>query len=357
MFADHESPPEQGEYLQFGGMAVVEGVMMRSPHYWAVAVRAPSGDVIIKTEKLADTWIGRQKWLKKPFLRGTLALLDTMALGIRAMNFASTIHVDDRFLPEEERITDEKEIKKKRAVENTAIWLTMVISLVFSFALFKGVPEFGAEAIRDKFLGGSGLAANIVAEIFVLTLFIGYLSLIRRMPAILEVFRYHGAEHQAINCMEADEELTEANCIKQTRLHPRCGTNFAIIVLLIGFIIFPFVPRDIVFGADAPYILTVLGRLMAKLVILPTVAGISYEVIRAAGKAKDAKWVNTILKPGLATQLITTEEPEEKHATIAIASLQAAVKAETEGELTNTDLDAFFEELEAREPEAAPQTA
>lgn len=322
----------QGEYLQFGGMAVVEGVMMRSPHYWSVACRAPSGQIVVKTEPLTQTWIGRQKWLKKPFLRGSLAMLDTMALGSRAMNFASNVQLE----------AESKGQAKTKTLDNVTLALTLLASLGFGFLVFKLGPEAIAQWLRPGAKDQQGTGTNYLAELIKIVFFIGYLMLIRRLPAILEVFKYHGAEHKAINVVEAKEDLTVAAAKLQTRLHPRCGTNFAIIVLLVGLLLFPLIPR---FGqADAPMALVVLIRLGIELCVLPIIAGISYEIIRAAGKAKDQRWVNVLLKPGLMTQYITTEEPEEKHLEVAVASLKAVLLAEETGELTNVALDPAFGE-------------
>lgn len=419
------SKEPQSEYLQFGGMAVPEGVMMRSPKYYAVACRAPNGEIIVKTEPLEKTWLGKLDFLKKPFLRGTLALLDTMALGMRAMNFASSVALDDRYVAEEDRervAAENEEMSKPTAKEyrnlaitavvlwvvaaifygkwspllsgaafdaNTmlapmiaaiaavtcsifaifwgpikyalstneklAIAVAIVFSMGFGFALFKALPEGTAEwvtgykpseLVKATYL--QGVWTNFVAETLKVIMFIGYLSLIRRIPAILDTFRYHGAEHKAINTIEAEEELSPANCMAQTRLHPRCGTNFAIIVVIIGFLMSVWIPRYPTFGT---YQITggaaVVFRLLLELVIImPIIAGISYEIIRAAGKMKDARWVNILLKPGLATQLITTEEPEEKHVEVAIRSLNAVLVAEESGVCENTEVPAV---------EASPQ--
>lgn len=413
------SKEPQAEYLQFGGMAVPEGVMMRSPNYYAVACRAPNNEIIVKTEPLTKTWIGKLDFLKKPFLRGTLALLDTMALGMRAMNFASSVQLDERYVAEEdrERVAAENEEMAKATPnefrnlalttlvlgviaalffgkwspvlsgekfdpntmlapmvamvaavlcllftvfwkpikyalstnEKLAIGVAIVFSLGFGFFLFKAVPEGTAEWVTGykpselaKATYMQGVFTNFVAESLKVIMFIGYLALIRRLPAILDTFRYHGAEHKAINTIEAEQELNSANCMAQTRLHPRCGTNFAIIVVIIGFLMSVWIPRYPTFGT---YQITggaaVLFRLTLELlIIMPIIAGISYEVIRAAGKMKDARWVNILLKPGLATQLITTEEPEEKHIEVAIRSLNAVLEAENSGVCENTDVPA-----------------
>ncbi len=337
----------------YGGMAVVEGVMMRSPGFFSVACRAPNGQIVVRTEPIEKTWIGRQKWLLKPFLRGTFALLDTMALGMRAMRIAGDVQLDPNMQAEDSAPLAQKPKgwMQRKYESNQPFWdkvllaATLVFALVFGFLLFNALPNFAAQYIAGVAQASGlepvgnehGMYTSIAVETIKLAMFIGYVSLIRRYPAILEVFRYHGAEHQAINAMEADQELTSTNCLSQTRLHPRCGTNFAIIVFIISFLLFPFVPRDLIVSNDSPVWLIALMRLPVELALLPFVAGISYETIRLAGKFKNEAWVNVLLWPGLKTQLITTAMPYAKHAEVAIASLEAAVLAETTGELVNDE--------------------
>ncbi len=334
----------QPEYLQFGGMAVPEGVMMRSPHHYSVACRAPNGKIVVMTEPLAKTWIGRQKWLKKPFLRGTLALLDTMALGMKAMGWASNVQLDEKHAAP----SDEPQPKRQsKAMENFEIACALVVSLAIGFLIFDVLPEAASQALFHNPMDKLGTGANYVAEVIKVFLFIGYLCLIRRLPAILDVFRYHGAEHKSINAIEAGQELSVESCTRQSRLHPRCGTNFAIVVLIVAFLLFPLIPRNLFAMQMGP--LVVLVRLAVKLALLPFVAGISYEVIRLAGRFRNQTWVNVLLKPGLMTQYITTAEPNQEQIEVGIASLRAAMKAEETGELTNTD--DYKPDLQA-EPEA-----
>lgn len=338
----------QSEYLTFGGLAVVEGVMMRSPHHYAVACRAPNGNIVVKTEPLAATWIGKQKWLKKPFLRGTLALLDTMALGNRAMNWAAEIQTDSKYQPEGSDQTENGKVVQTtqksslfKIGEKALILATIIFALAFQVLFFRQLPEFIAEGIIRATTGNHKenvmpFVTNYLAEVMKVILIVGFLALISRIPTMMEVFRYHGAEHKAINTIEAHEPLTIESAGKQTRLHPRCGTNFLIIVTILAFILVPAIPRDLIVPLKSPGWMLALSRLPINLVVLPILAGISYEVIRAAGKAKDQRWVNIILKPGLLTQLITTAEPAPKHLEVAIVSLQSVIKAENSGELTNT---------------------
>lgn len=412
--AQQPTSPNQdlkGEYLQFGGMAVPEGVMMRSPNYYSVACRAPSGQIVVKTEPLDKTFLKNLDFLKKPFLRGSLAMIDTMALGTRAMRFASDVQLsapgalqDNRkpingnlrtallvlcalplfvlvvgylkghffglqfktetaalrwdvigpalvasligavaggFVTAKTRDESVAVSAGSSNLDNAALLGAVVVSLAFGFFVFKVVPESLAQSVLTGKKDTQGIGTNYLAEVIKVGMFIGYLSLIRLYPPILEVFRFHGAEHKAINVIEADQTLTPEHALAQTRLHPRCGTNFAIVVLLIGFLVFPLIPR---FGqSDANPILVVLMRLGVELVLLPLIAGVAYEIIRAAGKAKNQAWVNILLRPGLATQLITTAEPEKKHVEVAIASLESVIKAEREGHLTNVELDPGFD--------------
>ena len=275
------------------------------------------------------------------------------------MNWASAVHLDPRYQPEGadlEELTAEQE-KKRKVTEGFQIALAIVISLGFGFLIFKAIPELFAEFAKNQVFGSptaagaggdeatgltdyqSGFWTNFFAGLVKIGFFIGYLALIRRIPNIYAVFQFHGAEHKAINTVEAKEPLDNEHCSKQTRLHPRCGTNFAIIVLVIGFLMLLFIPRyPTIMGHKIEALWEVVGlRILWELVLLPSIAGISYEVIRAAGKAKDQRWVNVLLKPGLATQLITTAEPEEKHIEVAIQSLEAVLEAEETGELRNTE--------------------
>ncbi len=333
------------EYLTFGGLAVLEGVMMRSPKYYSVACRAPNGNIVVKTEPLEQTWIGKQKWLKKPFLRGTLALLDTMVLGNRAMNWAASIQTDAKYALQvdanrEEKAKPDKQLSKP--VEGMLILATIGLALLVQFSIFRIAPEFIAEYFMRSITGSPDknqhlFATNYLAEVIKVVFFIGFLVLISFYPSIKELFRYHGAEHKAINTVESKAPLTIESSQAQTRLHPRCGTNFLIVVTLVAFLIFPAIPRDLFVPATSPAWKIALSRVPLQIVVFPLIAGMSYEIIRLAGKAKDAKWVNILLKPGLMTQLITTAEPEPKHLEVAIAALKSALAAERDGTTINTD--------------------
>lgn len=341
----------QGEYLQYGGQAIVEGVMMRSPRYFSVACRAPNGEIVLHTEALEKTWIGRQKWLKLPFLRGTLAILDAMALGTRAMKFASNVQIEPAYQPDASA-EDKKKLEqgsRSKTIQGLAVGLAMVAGIALGFFLFNVLPQSLAQFTGLKSGDRGGTATNYVAEVFKLAFFIGYLWLISRMAAIQEVFKYHGAEHKAINTLEAGQDLTIENCKRQTRLHPRCGTSFAVIVFIVSFLLMPLVPRYPVTGAPGNPFQDVTVRLLIEICILPIIAGISYEMIRIAGKFRNQAWVNVAFQPGLLSQrVLTTIEPEEPQIEVALASLQAVVHAEKTGELLSES---------GLGPEAAPEPA
>ncbi|MCG9895356.1 MAG: DUF1385 domain-containing protein [Fimbriimonadaceae bacterium] len=338
---------EKPESFQFGGMAVLEGVMMRSPNFWAVSVRAPSGDILTKTEHVEKMWLFRQKWLQLPFLRGSLALLDTMFLGARAMRFAGEVAADERFLPESEKKLTEEERKKQKAKEQGLIGVTVLVSLALGVLIFDFAPEVVGTLTQTLF-SFTGTQANAVVEVFKLALFLGYLLLIRRIPSILEVFKYHGAEHAAINAMEAGRPLEREEVTGCSRFHLRCGTNFAIMVILVGFLVFIPLPRDLFVPEGAPTVAALGIRMLVRLAVLPIIAGISYEIIRAAGRAKDKRLLTWVLTPGIWTQWITTETHEGKHAEVAIESLKAVEQAEAGGELINSDVDEVARRVQAR---------
>lgn len=332
----------KGEYLQYGGQAIIEGVMMRSPRYFAVAVRAPNQQIVLQAEPLEKTWIGRQKWLKLPFLRGTLALLDAMALGIRAMHFASHIQMDDRYQPAAPAADGEQPAAaavepgevvsgggESDSIKKIAVGGAMVMGLVVGLFLFVFLPNLIGQGLLQRLFGiDDSTTVNFVSNLVKVVIFIGYIWLVSRMPEIRRVFMYHGAEHKAINTLEAEQSLTLENCKLQTRLHPRCGTSFAIIVLLVGILVFTFVPRYPVPEWKHLLFLNTLLRFGIELLILPFIAGISYELLRFAGKFRNSALVMALFKPGLWTQYITTVEPDENQIEVALVALKACIDAE-----------------------------
>lgn len=324
----------KGEYLQYGGQAVVEGVMMRSPRYFSVACRAPNGEIVVETEAIEKTWLGKLKWMKTPFLRGSLALLDAMALGSKAMRFASNIQLAEEYQAVKEGETEvaaaaipEKPSSKK--VQDITVGATMVFALALGLGLFVYVPNLISEFATRALSIDKGFR-NAIAELIKAVFFFAYIYLIGFLPDIKEVFRYHGAEHKAINTLEAEQDLEMAECLKQTRFHPRCGTSFAIIVLIIGFVVFSFLPRYPLGEHGSAFLNTTIYFFM-QLCILPIIAGIAYELLRVAGKFRNTAIVNAMFKPGIWSQGLTTKEPDQKHIEVALTALKAVMAAEENG--------------------------
>ncbi|MDX2064773.1 MAG: DUF1385 domain-containing protein [Fimbriimonadaceae bacterium] len=293
---------------------------MRSPHHFAVAVRSPDGEIIVKAEPLAKTWIGRQKWLHWPFLRGSLALIDTMALGARAMRFAANV-----LSAHENGTAGPAGPKNSQKVQDIAIGGAMVGGIALGLFLFNYLPNLLAQPLERA--GASGTLINFVTELIKIIFFLGYIGAIGRMPEIQEVFRYHGAEHKAINALEADRPLTIDEVRAQTRLHPRCGTSFAIVVLIVSLVIFTFVPRYPL-GKPQGVLIDASLRFGIELLILPIISGIAFEIIRWAGKHRRERLVTSLLWPGLMSQYLTTREPDDKHLEVAIRSLQSVMALE-----------------------------
>lgn len=336
----------KGEYLQFGGQAVIEGVMMRSPHFYAVAVRAPNGEIVVDSQAHEKTWLGKQKWQKWPFFRGVFGLLDGLVLGYKSLRFASNVQIDAKYQPVEEgeakarmdeavRSDDRhasaivtKKAEASESVKTILVGGAMLGGLALGLFLFNYLPNLLALQARSAGVQNP-TAINFITEVVKIVFFLGYILLIAQLPDIKRLFKYHGAEHKAINVIEHDQELTLENVNKQTRLHPRCGTSFAIVVLLVQMVIFTLLPKPEI--SDNRLIESVV-RFLFEIPFLPLIAALSYEMIRFAGKMRKSWLVNAMFAPGLATQLITTKEPEPDQIEVAMASLQAVLDLEKERE-------------------------
>lgn len=375
------------ELLQYGGQAVIEGVMMRSPRYFAVACRKPDGTIVVQREEVDKTIMGKLKWLNWPFARGTLALIDAMALGTRALRYSSHVQLEAAQEEEEnnrssrpsppisgnapggapplskagetgERVGEESPkskiqnsaarikadltadaasivngapvatgdaMPKSGRMNDIAVGGTLIFSLVMALLLFKLAPTALTDGLQR--LGWLGRAnnhtSNAVDGLIRMGIFFGYILLISQMQQIKRVFMYHGAEHKAINTLEAGLPLTRDNALSASRIHPRCGTSFIFIVLLIDLIalaLLPFRPANI------------LVRFLLQVAITPIVAGISYEVIKFAGKFRRNPLVMAAFAPGMATQYLTTREPDAEQTEVALTALYSVLEAE--GHLT-----------------------
>lgn len=306
---------------------------MRSPKFMAIACRAPNGEIITKVEALERHWIFRQNWLKLPFLRGTLAILDSLVIGNRAIKFSADVQIDPRYADPNDNSTQAANGKPQKqptkAQTDFAIVIAVLGGLALGFLVFNIIPSFLAETLRFRGVS-SGTVINYVSETIKVIFFLAYVWGLGFIPEIKNLYRYHGAEHKAINALEAEEPIDPQHCLAQTRIHPRCGTSFAIIVLMVGFLFSPLVPRYPITGGQGNFFLDVPVRLAMELALLPIIAGISYEMLRFAGKMRDQKWINIAFAPGMWTQLITTQAPDERQTEVAIVALHAVLDAEGE---------------------------
>jgi uncharacterized protein YqhQ len=319
------------EYLQYGGQAVIEGVMMRSPRFFAVACRKPDKTIVVKTEPVEHSIVGKLKWLNKPFLRGTLALVDAMALGTKALAFAAKVQSGEigaagnpAVQPAGNSSSNGSGPVAKIAEEtgsrinDIAIGATMVFAFCFGIGVFIALPTLLTQ-LTQKHLGVHGsIPLNITDGVIRITIFLAYISAIGQMENIRRVFQYHGAEHKAINALESGEELNLDNSLKASRIHPRCGTSFIIVVLISSILVHSVFPRP------ENYFV----RLALHLSLIPVVAGAAYEVIRLAGRFRNLSITRILLAPGLWSQQLTTREPAAEHVEVALAALNAVLEQE-----------------------------
>ena len=281
-----------------GGQAILEGVMMRGVSTWAAAVRTPEGEIEITSEPVVS-WAKRHRILRVPVIRGVVALAESLKIGFRALAFSANAQMDE----------DEEPI-------GGFTWgLTVALSLALAVGLFFVVPVGLTSLIKDQL--GSAVLFWLVEGVVRTAIFIGYIAAISRLPDLRRVFEYHGAEHKTISCFEAGDELSPARAARYSRLHPRCGTSFLLIVIVLA--IFVFAPL----GLPEWYWL-VLSRVLG----IPLIAGLSYEVIKWAGRNRRKAWVRTLMWPGLMLQNLTTREPDHDQLAVAIASLEEVLAVE-----------------------------
>lgn len=291
-----------------GGQAVIEGVMMRGKTHVAVAVRQPDGEISVDVRPV-NSISDRYPILKKPFLRGVVSLVESLVMGMKALAYSAQVSGDE----------DEKLDSKEMA-------LTIAVSAGLAILLFIVIPTWSM-----RFLTGitqDHMALNLAEGVLRMAIFLAYIAAISSMNDIQRVFQYHGAEHKTIYTYEAGLPLKVENVRPFSTLHPRCGTNFLMIVMLISMFIFTFLGWP-----------SLLERIASRIILMPVIAGVSYELIRYAGAHTDNQLVRIAITPGLLLQKLTTRQPDDSQIEVAIASLKAVVPPE--------DL--------AQEPEACPE--
>ena len=280
-----------------GGQAVIEGVMMRGFGKVATAVRAPSGKIEVEV-KPVHSISDRYPILKKPFLRGSVSLIESLVLGLRSLSYSAKMAGE-----EDEQLTD-KEMAG-----------TIVLAITLASLLFIAIPTGAAKLFND--ITDDPIFLNLMEGVLRLMIFLIYIAVISRMKDIQRVFQYHGAEHKTIFCYEADLPLTVENVQKFPRLHPRCGTAFLLIVMLVSIFVFAFL------GWPDLWL-----RIVSRIILLPVIAGISYEIIRAASRTNNPI-IRTAILPGLWLQYLTTKPPDDSMVEVAIASLEAVLPEES----------------------------
>lgn len=279
-----------------GGQAVIEGVMMRGPKFIATAVREPSGNIVVQKEPLKSV-SDKYPILKKPMIRGVVALIESLVYGLKCLSFSAQAAGEEG----EELSTKE-------------IAMTMVVSLGLAIVLFVIIPTYAAKYIHSAITDPKVL--NLFEGLLRLGIFLAYIIGISMMKDIKRVFEYHGAEHKTIYAYEAGEPLDVEHVRPHSTLHPRCGTNFLLIVMVVSIVMFAFLGWP-----------DLLMRIVSRIILLPLVAGISYEIIRFAGKS-DKKWVMMAILPGLWLQKLTTREPSDDQIEVAIRALTEVMPEE-----------------------------
>ena len=293
--------------MLIGGQAVIEGVMMRSLTGYSVAVRQPDGGVAIKQDKLVSV-AKKYPFLKFPVLRGSVVLIQSLILGMRALNYSANVAVPPQEGPDQKN--DQKEMS------NWALAGSMIFAIVLGVGFFILAPLGLTNLIRHYLAPGMGnIAYNAIDGVIRAVFFFVYILSISFMNEIRRVFQYHGAEHKTVYTFEANEELTVENARGKSTLHPRCGTSFLMFVMAISILVFSLVPSTM------PFVV----KFAARVVLIPLIAGLAYEVIRFSARHLDSAACRMLIQPGLWLQRITTKEPDDTQLEVAIVALKTAL--------------------------------
>ncbi len=290
------------EKKNIGGQAVIEGVMMRAPNKFVIAVRQPDGTIAVKRDNIK---LDSNKILKKPIIRGLIGLYDALVLGIKALNFSAEKAMPDEF-------------EKNGKTSKLETFFSMFLGIALGIVLFLYLPLQLTELSKKIFpiVEHSFLVFNLVDGVLRIVFFIIYLLIISQMKDIKRVFSYHGAEHKCIYAYESGKELTVENARSMSRFHPRCGTSFLLIVLIVSIFVFSLIPKDSHF----------LIKFGSRILFMPLIAGISYEILKLSGKHANNIIVKILIAPGLWLQKITTREPDDDMLEVAMISIKEALR-------------------------------
>jgi uncharacterized protein YqhQ len=292
-----------------GGQAVLEGVMMRGPSTWAVAVRTPQGDIAQVCKPIASA-MARHRFFRLPVIRGVMALGESLAIGFRALSISAQYAAQEE---KQDGETGEATGEIETELSRGALFFAFAVAIGFAVVLFKVTPALLTDLLPIKSTGPFVIVEGLIR----VTLFVAYLSLISLFPDLRRVFQYHAAEHKAINAYEAGEELTPETVQRYSLIHPRCGTAFLLWVMVIAIFVFAF------FGRPHWYWL-----IATRILLLPVIAGLAYELIRFAGKHQDNRALMTLLAPGLWLQRLTTREPTLDQLEVSIRALREVLSIE-----------------------------
>lgn len=292
-----------------GGQAVMEGIMMRNGSEYSVAVCKENGEIEVKKETYKGVG-SKCKLFRLPFIRGIFSFVDSLVLGMKSLNYSASLFMEDGE-EEEEPGRFEKWLQKKFGdkAEKVIMDLTMVISIILAMGIFMVFPTWVSTLMKP--LLGNGIWMALFEGVLRIAIFIAYVGLISLMPDIKRTYMYHGAEHKCINCIEHGMPLTVENVMKSSKEHKRCGTSFLLIVMVISILFFLVIRPE-----------TLWLRLVSRILLIPVIAGVSFEFLRLAGNS-DNPVVNLLSKPGLMLQGLTTKEPDEKMAEVAICAVEA----------------------------------
>lgn len=292
-----------------GGQAVMEGIMMRNGSEYSVAVRKENGEIEVKKETYKGVG-SKYRLFRLPFIRGIFSFVDSLVLGMKSLNYSASLFMEDGE-EEEEPGRFEKWLQKKFGdkAEKVIMDLTMVISIILAMGIFMVFPTWVSTLMKP--LLGNGIWMALFEGVLRIAIFIAYVGLISLMPDIKRTYMYHGAEHKCINCIEHGLPLTVENVMKSSKEHKRCGTSFLLIVMVISILFFLVIRPE-----------TLWLRLVSRILLIPVIAGVSFEFLRLAGNS-DNPVVNLLSKPGLMLQGLTTKEPDEKMAEVAICAVEA----------------------------------
>lgn len=297
---------KQTHYSGIGGQAVLEGVMMKNRDKYAVAVRKPNGEIDVEVEEYKGV-CGDKKFAKLPFIRGVFAFIDSLILGMKVTTYSASFYEEEDEKPSKTEGKLEKLLGNK--ADDIMMTFTVILSVIIAVALFMLLPLFLSDLL-GKYIRNASVIAIIEGLIRIL-IFITYIAGISLMKDIKRLYMYHGAEHKCINCIEKGRPLTVKDVKRSSRQHKRCGTSFLLFVVLVSVIVFFFIRVD-----------NMALKLILRIALVPVIAGISYEIIRLAGRS-DNVLVRIISAPGMWMQKLTTKEPEEDMIEVAIASVEA----------------------------------